>query len=563
MLRRARNEIELPYLIEQLTAAGDNAPGLEQKLELLRAAREHSRDAAQKLDEALLQEQARLRRGLREAHESQRKLKAVLDKLGATPWHPATFLGAATTAEQDAAMVAFGSVRRVVGFADGVDSASLEIGDEVLLGNELNVIVGSSPYRAFGSGETAVFDRYAGDDRVVLRSRDEEVVVDLAGALRDEPLRSGDRVRFDRNLWLAFEKLERSSGAQLFLEETPEETFDAIGGLDAQIEKLQRSILLHAHHRDTVKRYRLPRKGSVLLVGPPGTGKTMLARAFANWLAQLSPSRRARFMNVKPASLHSVWYSQSEANYREAFRVAREAGEQEPEVPVVMFFDEVDAIGGTRGESLMRVDDRVLTAFMTELDGLESRGNILVVAATNRRGALDPALLRPGRLGDLLLEVPRPNLNAARAIFAKHLSEEIPYAGEAGSGAAARREIIEAAVARIYSPNGEGELAKLTFRDGKLRSVRGADLISGAMIASIARAAVERACLREVEAREAGVRPADLFEAIADELESQARALTPANCHRYLADLPQDVDVVRVEHMERRVGRPHRYLNVA
>jgi SpoVK/Ycf46/Vps4 family AAA+-type ATPase len=268
-------------------------------------------------------------------------------------------------------------------------------------------------------------------------------------------------------------------------------------------------------------------------------------------------------MHVKPGALHSVWYSQSEANYREAFRVAREAGEKQPDVPVVMFFDEVDAIGHARGDGHSRIDDRVLTSFMTELDGLEARGNVLVVAATNRREAVDPALLRPGRLGDLVLEIPRPNRAAAAAIFEKHLPADIPYADGASGRESPRRDVIDAAISRLYAPNGEGDVASLMFRDGTRRAIHARDVISGAGIAKIARVAIERACLREVELGESGVRGVDLIDAVADEIECAVRALTPANCHAFISGLPQDLAVVRVEPVVRRVPRPHRFVSAA
>jgi len=230
-----------------------------------------------------------------------------------------------------------------------------------------------------------------------------------------------------------------------------------------------------------------------------------------------------------------------------------------------MFFDEVDAIGGARGGSLVSVNDQVLTAFMTELDGLESRGNILIVAATNRRDAIDPALLRPGRLGDAIIELRRPNRKAAREIFGKHLGPDIPYAvnAEERDQAKLRERIIDAAVSMIYAPNSDSELATITFRDGKRRSIKGADLINGASIAKIAFAATERACMREVDGGLPGVQLDDVLAAISEDFESAAQTLTPANCHQYLSDLPQDIDVVRVELVRRKVPQPHLYLTAA
>jgi SpoVK/Ycf46/Vps4 family AAA+-type ATPase len=185
------------------------------------------------------------------------------------------------------------------------------------------------------------------------------------------------------------------------------------------------------------------------------------------------------------------------------------------------------------------------------------------VAATNRRDALDPALVRAGRLGDCVIEVPRPNLKAARAIFAKHLPASVPYDARGVEPGTVRAEILEAAVSRVYAPNADNQLATLVFRDGRQRAVTARDLVSGAMIANVARTAIERACARDLETGRPGVTLADVLAAIGAEFDAAASVLTPANCRKHLTDLPPDADVVRVDPVRRTVTRSHRYLSVA
>jgi len=538
-----------------------NGPPIEEKLALLGLLRQQE-EVSPRVDRCLLDRLGLLHKGLLSCQENHRKLEGVLEKFSAPPWFPALFLGPVASPKGPRALVRQGATERIVGFAEGEDPAAFAVGDFVYLARELNLVMGRAPAGLGCSGELASFARMAGQGRMVLRSRDEEFVVYATPSLLAANLQPDDLVRWDRNGLVAFEKMEKAGGSHLFLEETPTETFADIGGLGPQIERIKRTFELQMRHGDTARRYRLAAKGSILLHGPAGVGKTLIAKGLANWLAGVSPSGRARFMNIKPGALHSMWYSQSEANYRELFRTARAAAAATPGQPTVLFFDEVDSIGSARGQSHMRVHDNVLTAFIAELDGLVGRGDILVIGATNRREAIDPSLLRPGRLGDLVLEVPRPNRQAARDIFAKHLPADIPYArnGHGEDWAATREEILDATVSTIYSPNGEGELATITFRDGKRRAVRAADLASGAVFANIARSAIERACHREVQTGDGGVAWNDVSSAITEEFTGAARVLCPANCRLHLSGLPQDVDVVSVEPVARKTNRPQRYL---
>jgi proteasome-associated ATPase len=444
-----------------------------------------------------------------------------------------------------------------------VDPSDLSAGDEVLLSHEMNCLVGRSPHPVFLAGEIASFDRRMPDGRLVLSARDEEIVVDAAQALRDAAPQRGDLVRWDRATGLAYERIDRAEGPQCFLEEMPQDSFDDIGGLDAQIEELKRAVLVRFDPvlADLASRYGLNAKKAVLLWGPPGTGKTMIVRGLANHLGRLSPTGKARFINLKPGALNSMWFGQSEHQYREVFRVARAASELDPRIPTILYFDEVDAIGSARGHGVTRVDDKVLMAFMAELDGLEARGNVMVIASTNRLDALDPALVRPGRLGDCVIHVGAPDRKAARAILGKHLRPGIPYVGS--DLAAARDEILDAVVARLYAANAGSEVASVTLRDSKRLAVKARDLVNGAVMAKIAQSAVERAYMREAAGGTGGVTLEDALRAADAEVSSLARALTPANCRLYLSTLPQDVDVVSVQPTTRNAADASRLMSHA
>jgi proteasome-associated ATPase len=550
-----RPPAEIHVLMEMLTSsdAEQNASALEH----LAAVRERAPAAAAQVDALMVRQLRALRAGLGQAEELQSELRAVLERMTKPPLHPAVLIATSTAEPYGAtAIVSVGDSQLVVSLADDVDPATLQVGDEVLLADQRNVVVGRSPYRATSGGETAVFDRYL-EGRAVLRSRDEEYIVDLSPRLADTPLRAGDRVRWNRRAQVVYDKVEASKGDQFFLDETPTETFADVGGLDDVIEKLVEPIRLRFEHPELVASYRIRPVRSILLSGPPGVGKTMLVRCLANWLGHLDGSAPARLMHVRPSALTSMWYGESERQIREVFRVARERGAEHPRLPVVLFFDEIDSLASARGHSNTRVDDRVLNAFMAELDGLEARGNVLVISATNRLDSLDPAGARAGRLGDVILEVPRPDLAGGREILARYLGPELPFS-ENGHGGAARDRILDLAVSRLYAPNAGGDLSRLTFRDGRQHTVRARDLVSGASLANVVRSALECACRRELASGERGVRAEDVLDAIDSELDETARLLTPANCSRYLSDLPQDVDVVRVDRL-RRDGAARRY----
>ncbi|MGE3840280.1 MAG: AAA family ATPase [Vicinamibacterales bacterium] len=551
---------EVARVMEVVTAS--DKP-LGDKLALVATLRAVGSDVSNHLDRFLVAECARMAASLKELRSTHGELREVVARLSAVPWYPAIYLGDVDGGPCPGALVLTESGRRIVSLSLDLQNQTFDIGEEVLLGPERNVIVArAAPSLRTLTGETASFVRYMPDRRLVISVQDQDVIACGAACLGDS-LQPGDRLRWDRASGLVFEHLP-GHRAHDVLEETPTETFEQVGGLGAEVARLIEGMQLRLDHPQVAARYGVRVPMSALLVGPPGVGKTLLARAFAHWLSTRSADGRSRFGEIKPGQWMSKWFGESESRIRQTFDRARRAAAASPGVPLVLFFDEIDGLGAARGERGQRYNDQVLATFLAELNTLTPDSGIFVLAATNRLDALDPALTRPGgRLGDLVIHVPRPNRRAARDILAKYLHAGLHFeAAGVTELAAARRMVIDAAVSAIYAPNGLGPLAHVTLRDGTRRDIGARDLASGAVLASIARAACAQACRREVRQGTPGVCEADVMDAAAAQFATLAAALTPASVRSYVECLPQDMDAVRVEPV-RRLREMNHYLMTA
>jgi len=377
-------------------------------------------------------------------------------------------------------------------------------------------------------GEVAAVIEVLGDGRaIVLGHTDDERVVTLSSALRNEKLKAGDHILVDPRTQYAYEKMPKSAVEEVMLEEVPDVTYDRIGGLDEQIAVLRDAIELPYLYPDVFAEHQLSPPKGILLYGPPGCGKTLIAKAVANSLAKSVEKRTGRatpayFLNVKGPELLNKYVGETEHKIREVFRKAREKASED--VPVVIFFDEMDSLFRMRGSGISSdMEATVVAQFLSEIDGVEALKNVIVIGASNRQDLIDPAVLRPGRL-DLKVKVNRPDARSAHDIFTKYLKPELPFHRKAeeryGSDPAKIADgLIRDTIANMYATTEENKFLEVTYAKGEREIFYFKDFSSGAMIQNIVDRAKKKAVKRLIERGERGISLDDLIEAVREEFK--------------------------------------------
>ena len=538
-------------VFDHLVDFGDGTFDLDQRLEHAARVREHLGDDAAQMDRFLISHIMHQNENLGQARDLQTEIQSLLDAMADAPWHPAVFRRRVETRQGERALVSLGGSRRVVAAAEDVDIARLEMGEEVFLEKESRMIVARSFTALLEATDICTVEERLSPVRARVKWRDEQVLIDLAQGLHETSIESGDRLRYDRSLGMAFEKLDCQASREHFATQVADISRDQVGGQDANLDALLGALTVSLTDPEAAAAYGLSGRLSILLIGPPGTGKTLLARCAAAELQRHSGP--VFFVVVKPGEWESPWVGETQAKIRETFQALRESAR---EGLVVLFLDEIEAIGRIRGGR--EHGDKFLAALLAELDGFEARDRIAVIAATNRKELCDPALLE--RVSDIELVVDRPRDRAsARSILEIHLPESCPFA----AGSRTRDDILDAVASQLYSPNGNTALSVLTFRDGTQRTIRAPEMLSGRNLEQICREARRQALQRQVAGGPAGLSMEDALSAVASLLDRLATTLAPVNAAAHLSDLPQDADVVSAVPQRGRTRRAHDYLTAA
>ena len=519
--------------LAELEAVRTSLVEAEEEVDALRRRLQENPTRVQSLEERLLQTKGQLNQAisqnekltftLQQAKEQLATLREEVEKLTQPPAAYGTFLDV----NEDGTVDVFASGRKMrVALHPDIDPGVLRKGNEVVLNESLNVVLVRDGELA---GEVVTLKEMMADRHraIVFARADEERVVELAEELAGVRLRAGDSLLMDTRSQLLIEKLPRPEVEELVLEEVPDITYADVGGLDTQIEAITDAVELPYLHRRLFAHYKLPAPKGILLYGPPGCGKTLIAKAVANSLAKKvaeatnNTSIRSYFLNIKGPELLNKYVGETERQIRLVFQRAREKAEEG--VPVIVFFDEMDSLFRTRGTGISSdMESTIVPQLLAEIDGVEALRDVIVIGASNREDLIDPAILRPGRL-DVKIKIERPNEEAAAQIFSRYLTPDLPLDPDTverlggGDPAKAAQAMIEETVTEMYRDEEENRFLEVTYQNGDKEVLYYRDFSSGAMIENIVRRAKKLAIKREIANEGGGIRTDDLLESIRQE----------------------------------------------
>jgi proteasome-associated ATPase len=513
------NQGSLPGEVEDLN---EQARVLEEEVASLRRRLQDAPKRVRTLEERLLETKGQLAQAvsqnekltytLREAREHIAALREEVEKLTQPPAAYGTFLGG----NDDGTVDVFSGGRKMrVSLHPDITVGELSRGAEVVLNESLNVVLARAPER---TGEIVTFKELLDDGHraMIVGRADEEQVVELSEDLMGVKLRAGDSVLLDPRAAL-----------ELVLEEVPDVSYEDVGGLDSQIDAIMDAVELPFLHQELFREHKLPAPKGILLYGPPGCGKTLIAKAVANSLAKKvaevsgDAQGRSYFLNIKGPELLNKYVGETERQIRLVFERAREKSEEG--WPVIVFFDEMDSLFRTRGTGISSdMESTIVPQLLAEIDGVETLKNVIVIGASNREDLIDPAILRPGRV-DVKIKIERPDEGAAAAIFGRYLTADLPLdTGEVanlggGDPEKAVRAMIESTVAEMYRDDEANQFLEVTYQNGDKEVMYFKDFSSGAMIENIVRRAKKLAIKRLLATGVRGIRVDDLIESIHQE----------------------------------------------
>ncbi len=524
--RLSAYEREVAELQQQVKSAEEEVLTLRRRLQdapkRVRSLEEKLLEAKGQLTQAVSKNE-KLTFTLQQAKEHISALREEVDKLTQPPAAYGTFLGANDDGTAD---VFSGGRKMRVAVHPEIDMFELQRGQEVVLNESLNVIMARSPEV---SGEVVTLKEMldGGERALVLGRADEERVAELCDGLVGSKLRAGDSILMDSRTGMLLERLPRPEVEELILEEVPDISYADVGGLDAQIEAITDAVELPFLYKDLFVEHKLPAPKGILLYGPPGCGKTLIAKAVANSLAnktvEASDGKTARsyFLNIKGPELLNKYVGETERQIRLVFQRAREKSEEG--VPVIVFFDEMDSLFRTRGSGISSdVESTIVPQLLAEIDGVEALRNVIVIGASNREDLIDPAILRPGRL-DVKIKIERPDEAASAQIFARYLTSDLPLdpddVGNLGGGDPdkAVAAMIETTVLEMYRADEANRFLEVTYQNGDKETLYFKDFASGAMIENIVRRAKKLAIKRRIAGKGRGICVGDLLESIRQE----------------------------------------------